>query len=55
MAIQEVGAPAPTRRERLRAQTLTEIKQAARRQLVQGSPQGIQLRAVARDFAVVQG
>ena len=43
---------APTRRERLREQTLDEIKAAARAQLVANGPSGIQLRAVARDVGL---
>jgi AcrR family transcriptional regulator len=43
---------APTRRERLRAQTLDEIKAAARGQLIENGPGGVQLRAVARDVGL---
>jgi AcrR family transcriptional regulator len=42
----------PTRRERLREQTRAEIKSAARAQLVTHGPQGIQLRAIARDVGL---
>jgi AcrR family transcriptional regulator len=46
-------APAPvSRRERLRAATLDEIKQTARRQLVADGPAAISLRAVARDLGL---
>lgn len=40
--------PAPTRRDRLRTQTVEEIRGAARRQLVERGAHGISLRAVAR-------
>lgn len=43
---------AATRRERLREQTRTEIKDAARAQLVAHGPGGIQLRAVAREVGL---
>lgn len=39
---------APSRRERLRAQTVDEIKAAARAQLAASGYEGVQLRAVAR-------
>ena len=42
----------PSRRERLRAETVTEIKQAARRLLVAGGPAAISLRATARDLGM---
>ena len=42
----------PSRRERLRAETVTEIKQAARRRLVTGGPAAISLRAIARDLGM---
>jgi AcrR family transcriptional regulator len=43
----------PTRRERLRAQTLGEIKSVARKHLVEGGgPGAIQLRAIARDLGM---
>jgi AcrR family transcriptional regulator len=42
----------PTRRERLRTATVTEIKQAARRLLVAGGPTAISLRAIARDMGM---
>jgi len=40
------------RRERLRTATLVEIKQAARRLLVEGGPHAISLRAIARDMGM---
>lgn len=43
---------APTRRERLRIATLSEIKDGARRLLVTGGPQAISLRAIARDMGM---
>ncbi|HEX5598896.1 MAG TPA: TetR/AcrR family transcriptional regulator [Micromonosporaceae bacterium] len=44
---------APTRRERLRTATITEIKEGARRLLVSGGgPQAISLRAIARDMGM---
>jgi AcrR family transcriptional regulator len=42
----------PSRRERLRTATVTEIKDAARRLLVGGGPQAISLRAIARDMGM---
>jgi AcrR family transcriptional regulator len=42
----------PSRRERLRAETVTEIKDAARRLLVAGGPTAISLRAIARDLGM---
>jgi AcrR family transcriptional regulator len=42
----------PSRRERLRTATLTEIKDAARRLLVTGGPSAISLRAIARDMGM---
>jgi AcrR family transcriptional regulator len=41
-----------TRRERLRAATLDEIKQGARRLLVEGGPSAISLRAIAREMGL---
>jgi AcrR family transcriptional regulator len=41
-----------SRRERLRAATLDEIKQTARRRLVADGPAAISLRAVARDLGL---
>jgi AcrR family transcriptional regulator len=46
-----VSAPI-SRRERLRAATLEEIKQAARQHLVADGPAAISLRAVARDLGL---
>jgi len=43
---------APTRRERLRTATVSEIKDGARRLLVTGGPQAISLRAIARDMGM---
>jgi AcrR family transcriptional regulator len=42
----------PTRRERLRTATVSEIKEGARRLLVSGGPQAISLRAIARDMGM---
>jgi AcrR family transcriptional regulator len=42
----------PTRRERVRAATVHDIKDAARRMLVTGGPQAISLRAIARDMGM---
>lgn len=43
---------APTRRERLRAAALTEIKDVARRLLVTGGPHAVSLRAIAREMGM---
>jgi AcrR family transcriptional regulator len=43
---------APTRRERLRSATLTEIKQVARRLVVEGGPAALSLRAIAREMGL---
>lgn len=43
---------APTRRERLRMATISEIKALARRLLVTGGPQAISLRAIAREMGM---
>ncbi|MEU6076647.1 TetR/AcrR family transcriptional regulator [Micromonospora sp. NPDC047074] len=43
---------APTRRERLRTATVTEIKDGARRLLVTGGVDAISLRAIARDMGM---
>ncbi|GAA2284180.1 TetR/AcrR family transcriptional regulator [Glycomyces scopariae] len=45
-------AGGPTRRERMRAETIAEIKASARRQLQEGGPSGISLRAIAREVGV---
>jgi len=42
----------PNRRERLRAQTARDILAAARVRLVRSGPQGIALRAIARDLGM---
>ncbi|WP_158277728.1 TetR/AcrR family transcriptional regulator [Pseudosporangium ferrugineum] len=42
----------PSRRERLRAETIADIKDAARRLLVTGGPTAISLRAIARDVGL---
>lgn len=42
----------PNRRERLRAATVVEIKQAARRLLADGGPSAVSLRAIARDMGM---
>ncbi|MCA2215188.1 TetR/AcrR family transcriptional regulator [Jidongwangia harbinensis] len=42
----------PSRRDRLRTATVTEIKQAGRRLLVTGGPAAISLRAIARDMGM---
>ncbi|SCL51511.1 transcriptional regulator, TetR family [Micromonospora citrea] len=43
---------APSRRERLRSATVTEIKDGARRLLVTGGIEAISLRAIARDMGM---
>ncbi|GAA1673929.1 TetR/AcrR family transcriptional regulator [Glycomyces endophyticus] len=45
-------AGGPTRRERMRAETIAEIKASARRQLQEHGPSGISLRAIAREVGV---
>jgi AcrR family transcriptional regulator len=47
-----VEQPVLTRRERVRAQTVDEIKTVARQHLVAHGPSGVQLRAVARDLGM---
>lgn len=48
-----MGAPtSPSRRERLRTATIAEIKDVARRLLVEGGPSAISLRAIARDMGM---
>src|SRR5947207_3667346 len=42
----------PTRRERHRNATLKEIKQVARRLVVEGGPTAISLRAIARELGM---
>ncbi len=46
------SAAGGSRRDRLRAQTMAEIKDVARRQLVTAGPGGISLRAVAREVGL---
>src|SRR3954468_11259513 len=47
------GAAIPlTRRDRARAETLREIKQTARRVLVEHGPDGLALRAIAREMGM---
>ena len=48
----EMVPDAPSRRERARADTLLEIKQTARRVLVQQGADGLALRAVAREMGM---
>jgi AcrR family transcriptional regulator len=43
---------APTRRERLRTSTVSEIKEHARRLLVDGGVEAVSLRAIARDMGM---
>jgi AcrR family transcriptional regulator len=43
---------APGRRERVRAATVQEIKQTARRLVVQAGPEGATLRAIAREMGM---
>lgn len=45
-------AGGPTRRERMRAETVAEIKASARAQLERSGPSGISLRAIAREVGV---
>lgn len=45
-------ATPPTRRDRLRGDALTQIKQIARQQLAQEGPAGIRLRAIAREMGM---
>jgi len=42
----------PSRRDRRRQETITDIKTAARAQLAQGGPAGISLRAIARELGM---
>ncbi|WP_165969076.1 TetR/AcrR family transcriptional regulator [Actinomadura sp. KC06] len=42
----------PSRRDRIRAATVAEIKEVARRHLVQGGPAQISLRAIAREMGM---
>jgi AcrR family transcriptional regulator len=43
---------APSRRDRVRAETTEEIKQTARRILIEQGPEAVTLRAIARDMGV---
>ncbi|RZS38924.1 TetR family transcriptional regulator [Herbihabitans rhizosphaerae] len=45
----------PTRRERLRAETATEIKTIALRLMAAGGPDAISLRAIAREMGMTAG
>lgn len=45
-------AGGPTRRERMRAETVAEIKASARSQLQELGPSGVSLRAIAREVGV---
>jgi AcrR family transcriptional regulator len=47
-----MAAVTPSRRERLRTATVTEIRQTARRLLVAGGPSAISLRAIAREMGM---
>ncbi|WP_239004124.1 TetR/AcrR family transcriptional regulator [Nocardia panacis] len=52
----EVSAtPVPSRRERLRAQTVEEIRSIALRLLAEGGPDAISLRAIAREMGMTAG
>ena len=51
MADAAAGIP-QTRRDRVRAETLREIKQTARRVLVEHGPDGLALRAIAREMGM---
>ncbi|HWG99873.1 MAG TPA: TetR/AcrR family transcriptional regulator [Pilimelia sp.] len=46
------SVPAATRRQRLRTATVREIKDTARRLLVEGGPTAISLRAIAREMGM---
>lgn len=45
-------APAPTRRDRLRAATMAEIKATARQLLIEQGPEAVSLRAIAREMGM---
>jgi AcrR family transcriptional regulator len=47
-----LSSPAPTRRQRVRAATLDEIHQVARRLLVRETITGVTLRAIAREMGM---
>lgn len=42
----------PSRRARLRAETISEIKASARRQILEVGPNGVSLRAIARELGM---
>ncbi|HET9968771.1 MAG TPA: helix-turn-helix domain-containing protein, partial [Streptosporangiaceae bacterium] len=46
------GAVSPSRRDRLRAATIDEIIQTARRLLVKDGPEAVSLRAIAREMGM---
>jgi AcrR family transcriptional regulator len=48
----EPGANPPSRRDRLRAATMEEIIQTARRLLVRNGPEAVMLRAIAREMGM---
>ncbi|MDS1268854.1 TetR/AcrR family transcriptional regulator [Lipingzhangella sp. LS1_29] len=48
----DAAPPAPTRRRRVRAATVTEIKQTARQLLVGSGAAGVSLRAIAREMGM---
>jgi len=48
----EGAAPPPSRRDRLRAATIEEIIQTARRLLVASGPEAVSLRAIAREMGM---
>lgn len=47
-----MSTPRPSRRERLRAETIRDIKESAHRHLVEGGVRALSLRAVARDMGM---
>lgn len=47
---ESVASPAPSRRARLRAEMVEEIKAVARRQLVEEGPGSVSLRGIAREL-----
>ncbi len=52
MATSGPGQASPSRRDRHRAETIAEIKAAARAQLAENGPAGISLRAIARQLGM---
>jgi AcrR family transcriptional regulator len=48
----DMGTAAPSRRERVRADTMREIQETARRLLVRHGPEGLALRGVAREMGM---